>query len=72
MLQRQYNLTFFGWDNVAVNRTCHVLLTGLVKMILYTFCLLLQTLLELGSKSTSLSSGFSDVIKAALLRQSSI
>ena len=36
-----------------------------LKMILYTFCLLLQPLLELGSKYTSLSSGFSDVIKAA-------
>ena len=35
------------------------------KMILYTFCLLLQPLLELGSMFTSLSSGFSDVIKAA-------
>ena len=70
-------LNIFGWDNNADDRTCHVLLTGLVADAgelrrlscslndLYTFCLMLQPLLELGSMSTSLSSGFSDVIKAA-------
>ena len=35
------------------------------QILFCTFYLLLQPLLELGSKSTSLSSGFSDVIKAA-------
>ena len=37
----------------------------LLSDIILSFYLLLQPLLELGSKSTSLSSGFSDVIKAA-------
>ena len=38
---------------------------GKTKGPIENFYLLLQPLLELGSKSTSLSSGFSDVIKAA-------
>ena len=38
----------------------------LLSDIILFFYLLLQPLLELGSKSTSLSSGFSDVIKAAI------
>ena len=37
----------------------------LLSDIILSFYLLLQPLLELGSKSNSLSSGFSDVIKAA-------
>ena len=37
-------------------------LHGIIKLVIIN--LLLQPLLELGSKSTSLSSGFSDVIKA--------
>ena len=66
-MMAQFNI--FGWDSVAEGHACNVLLTGLVADAgklrqlscsqddFVYFCLSLQPLLELGSKSTFISSG---------------